>query len=215
MKLKDLYEVKTDKLRQKARIRWQLKGDRNSRFFHNIANFRWRKNHILGINWNTIWCSSPHATREAFLDYFQNFFKSKFSKPVFKLVTLPIPKLSKEASCSLSLAVTMSELEHAIRLSPSNKAPGPDGISMDMIKGLWNTIKKDMPSFVHKFQTEGFLPQGSNSSFIVLVPKSRDLRPISLINASMKLISKILALRLKTKLPNLISNTQSGFMQGR
>ncbi|WOG86222.1 hypothetical protein DCAR_0205423 [Daucus carota subsp. sativus] len=65
------------------------------------------------------------------------------------------------------------------------------------------------------------LPLGSNSSFIALIPKSinavhpSDFRPISLMNALVKLLSKVLATRLKSFMPLLISHNQTAFIKGR
>lgn len=56
---------------------------------------------------------------------------------------------------------------------------------------------------MHEFHSNGRLVKGSNSSFIVLIPKKdgasklNHFRPISLIGSLYKIIAKVLASRLK------------------
>ncbi|KAJ0683718.1 putative RNA-directed DNA polymerase [Helianthus annuus] len=72
-----------------------------------------------------------------------------------------------------------------------------------------------------QFYTDKSLPLGCNSSFISLIPKTRDprlikdFRPISLIGVIYKVIAKTLANRLKTVVGELVSCTQSAFISGR
>ena len=82
-----------------------------------------------------------------------------------------------------------------------DKAPGPDGINNGALKFFEKWIKEDY----HK---------GINSSFITLVPKVLDpikityFRPISLINCSFKILSKLLANRLEGLMGKLISGSE-------
>ena len=61
----------------------------------------------------------------------------------------------------------------------------------------------------------------TNSAFLALIPKEKDatsfdrFRPISLCNIGYKIITKIMARRLKTILPYLIPKNQGGFIKGR
>ena len=60
-----------------------------------------------------------------------------------------------------------------------------------------------------------------NVTFLTLLPKEQGVespgkfRPISLCNVVLKIITKVMANRLKPILPDLISPEQSGFMEGR
>lgn len=71
------------------------------------------------------------------------------------------------------------------------------------------------------FLNAGHMPVDINYTHVALIPKVKnpskmtDLRPISLCNVSYKLISKVLANRLKVILPDNIDENQSVFVPGR
>lgn len=64
------------------------------------------------------------------------------------------------------------------------------------------------------------MPADINYTHVALIPKiknpskMKDLRPISLCNVSYKLISKVLANRLKVILPDITDENQSAFVPG-
>lgn len=62
--------------------------------------------------------------------------------------------------------------------------------------------------------------EGLNDTNIVLIPKKKnitvvgDLRPITLCNVLMKIITKVMANRMKMLINGVVSNTQSAFIPG-
>lgn len=71
---------------------------------------------------------------------------------------------------------------------------------------------------VQEFFSKGVLNTDLNVTNIVLIPKKKcptvmnDLRPISLCNVLVKIITKVAAKRLKMTLEAVISENQSAFM---
>ena len=82
-------------------------------------------------------------------------------------------------------------------------------------------LGNDLLNMVESSRLEGRVLPSLNSTFIALIPKKEkpltfeDFRPISLCNIVYKLISKIVALRLKPFLDNFISPQQFGFLKTR
>ena len=78
-----------------------------------------------------------------------------------------------------------------------------------------------MLAAVKDFFHIGVMPEGLNSTSIVLIPKASnpsklsEYRPISLCNVIYKVISKCLVNRLRPLLDDLISPEQSAFILGR
>lgn len=108
-----------------------------------------------------------------------------------------------------------------MRQSNSDKAPGPDGMNARVLTKLWSTLKRDMMNTIKCFMKHGKLRGGMNSSFISLIPEVKshilikDFRPISLINCSLKVLSKLLTNRILSVMDKLISPNQTGFIRGR
>lgn len=82
-------------------------------------------------------------------------------------------------------------------------------------------MQHDIKKFIDGFHQSGRWPRGLNSSFITLIPKIdspinlNDFRPISLVGCLYKIVTKILASRIKKVLPNVIAMNQFAFLGGR
>jgi hypothetical protein len=116
---------------------------------------------------------------------------------------------------------TKQEIDSIIAALPSDKSPGPDRFNTNFIKKYWHIISQDFYDLCEQFYQEDVCLRSINGSFIVLVPKKenpqsvRDFRPISLLNNSIKIITKLLANRLQTVMTSLVHKNQYGFIRGR
>lgn len=101
-----------------------------------------------------------------------------------------------------------------------DKAPGLDGLPILFYQKFWETIKNDIYQLCDDFYWGRANLEKINLANIALIPKIQapedpsHFRPISLINSSLEIISKILANRLRAKIDFLVDVTQSAFIRG-
>lgn len=164
---------------------------------------------------------NPREVNDALFGHFKIFFDETSGPSPFKLQDNLITRLSIESSRELVEPFTLKEIEGALASMDSTKAPGPDGINAGDLKALWQEIKDDFLKFFSNFFDKGIIPWGLGSSFLALIPKipspkkPSDFRPINLMNVSLKLLTKVLALRMRKVIAMVVSDSQSAFIQGR
>jgi hypothetical protein len=100
------------------------------------------------------------------------------------------------------------------------KAPGPDGFSTGFFQDNWATVKEEICDAILMVLKSGSVNLELNFTYLALIPKNNnpscvsDFRSISLCNVLYKIISKVLVIRLKVILLDIISPTQSAFILG-
>ena len=88
--------------------------------------------------------------------------------------------------------------------------PSPDGFTMAFFQKCWSVVEKDVMAFFDHFHRSSVFERSLNVSFLSLIPKKnnalniKDFRPISLMGRVYKLLSKVLANRLRRVLDKLI-----------
>lgn len=220
MRLKSLYDHKESMLSQKARINWLKLGDGNTKFFHQVVQRRKSKNTITKLYWGSTWLTEPKMIKQAFFEHYSEFFGSG-GDSLLDLGLLTLPRLSDKDSQALVRPIHKQEMTAALGSMGDDKPSGPDGLNVRSLKFLWPFISSKMENFISTFHDTAAIPAGLNSSFVTLIPKNvdpstvRDYRPISLINTSIKVLTKVLASRLAAHMGYLTSDTQSGFTKGR
>ncbi|CAM8910586.1 unnamed protein product [Rhodiola kirilowii] len=121
----------------------------------------------------------------------------------------------------LRVPFTEGEVKRALFQMHPTKAPGLDGFSALFFRSNWHIVGREVTKEALEYLNNGKLDVSVNETLITLIPKVKvaerveDLRPISLCNVMMKIITKVLANRLKEVLPSIITQNQSAFIGGR
>ncbi|GKE61863.1 RNA-directed DNA polymerase, eukaryota, partial [Tanacetum coccineum] len=204
---------------QKAKVKWAIEGDENTKFFHGIVNKKRRHLVIKGILIDGEWIDNPTRVKLEFYNHF-----ARFSSPNWTRVPFDdqFPsRLNIDHSCDLERDVTIEEIKKAVWDCGSDKSSGPEGFTFEFFNKYWSMVGNDVGNAVKEFFSSSTFPNGCNPSFIALIPKVlyakrlNDFRPSSLVGCQYKIISKILANRLSLVIDDIISQEQSAFVKGR
>jgi hypothetical protein len=211
--------------RLKSRSLWLEAGDRNTSYFHRQFKARLSRNHISEITTNDgKLCKGIDQIKDVVVSHFHQLYSKEnddneegnkeFLKNIPALVT-------KEDNTALLSPTNEEEISKIIWSMDPDKAPGPDGFTIHFYRICWNIIKSDLIRMIKGFLQKAKIGGSTNSTFLALIPKETNpasfdrFRPISLCNASYKIIAKLLANRIKPLLGKLISESQGGFVKGR
>ena len=103
-----------------------------------------------------------------------------------------------------------------------DKSPGPDGIPIEVYIKFWPELGPMLLKMITtSIAKRSFLKQTNTALISLLLKKHKDpilctsYRPVSLINADMKIYAKVLARRLNKYLAKQIHCDQTGFLKGR
>jgi hypothetical protein len=111
-------------------------------------------------------------------------------------------------------------LREVLSLFKKDKSPGPNGWKIEFFTFFFDLVGDNLLEMVKESRKKGLIAGGLNSTFISLIPKTNNLttfcdyRPISVCNLCYKLITKIIANRIRPILSRSLSVEQHGFLKG-
>ncbi|XP_076945024.1 uncharacterized protein LOC143615917 [Bidens hawaiensis] len=195
--VKEFENLKCADLRQMARVQWAVEGDENSKLFHCILNANLSSKRLHGLSINEVWEVNPILIKDVVFGFFEKRFREpETDRPVAVLDGI---KRLKEGDVSiLDAPFSVVEIKDAVRECDGERAPGPDGFNFKFLKTFWSCFEGDFIKIFDDFYANKPFSFGCLSSFITLIPKSKDpgglndYRPISLIGCMNKVISKVL-----------------------
>ncbi|KAL2922482.1 LINE-1 reverse transcriptase-like protein [Bienertia sinuspersici] len=211
-------------LKQKAKVAWLREGDDNTALFHSCLRKRNVQNHVYAIKDRSGQLKdSPEDIQSAFVDYYSDLLGWKLGdrEAVKTDIVSRGPVLTEEQKKRMTLPFSRREVKEAIFSIHGDKSPGPDGFGTHFYKHNWELIGEEVTTAILDFFNSGKLLKEINNTFLVLIPKVSkpqdvtEFRPIACCNTIYKGITKLLYLRLKEVLPDLISENQGAFVHGR
>jgi hypothetical protein len=193
------------KWRQRAKEDWLRLGDRNTKLFHACANQRSKKKTIQQImDMHERLCTSLVEVQGAFVNYFQDLFTAGADIDIEPCIRHLARRVTPQMNEWLIAVVLVEEIGMALNQMAHLKATGPDGFPACFYQQNLSIVHKEVCEAVLHFFETGSLDSEINAKNISLIPKTcnsvcvTDFRPISLCNVVYKIISKILANRLKS-----------------
>ncbi|KAI0519364.1 hypothetical protein KFK09_006808 [Dendrobium nobile] len=205
---------------ERAKLKWLSHGEDDLKFLY--ARIRKRRN----LSSSTLVASEDPTIRQDLINSITQHFENLFNatRPANSSDSLLIPKVNaipSHLSDLLTVNVFDDEIKEAIFHGSSNSSPSSDGFNFEFYKSTWLITGPLVCKAVKSFFTKGYLPNRVKANAIALIPKSThasnilDFRPIALCNVFYKIISKILASRMKDIMPHIIEVNQAGFIKNR
>jgi hypothetical protein len=129
--------------------------------------------------------------------------------------------MTQDENEQLEKGISKEEVKKDIAGSYADGAPGPDGFSFLFYQKFWEVIRRDFIALIRGFEKGEINIDRINYAMIILIPKEAEARtlkkyrPISLINCSFKIFSKVLNNRIETLCGRLLAPNQTAFVRGR
>ena len=217
--LTNLYVQEESQAMQQSKIRWLREGDANTAFFHASMRARRARNTIRNIEANDTLVTDQQNIIQLFIDQYRHLYnlQNHIRNIPADLFTPAITVSENQQLCTLA---SMDELRIVITNLNPNRALGA-WFNGAFYRSSWTIIAIDLQAVVNNFLRSGKLLAQVNHTLLYLIPKKTipatfdDYRPITLCNVIYRIISKLLANRLKPLLSKLIDYNQSAFINGR
>ncbi|WCJ31242.1 DNAse I-like superfamily protein [Euphorbia peplus] len=207
---------------QKSRSKWIQEGDHNTSFFYNSTIARRRGNLITGLKLDGVnLCTDDAILQRAAVSFYKELFSDDNNSNILFEDQRQLPRLNDDCLGLLGGLPSDEEITSALFDMSPWKAPGIDGMQTGVYQRHWSIMRSTVCSFIKKTFREGFFDDELNKTLIVLIPKKSkpdlfgDLRPISVCNVLYKIITKIIANRLKPHMPKLVQPQQTSFVAGK
>lgn len=220
--LESIYDMKSKGIVMRSKARTIDTNEKPSKFFLNQEVNNYKNKHIRTLIVDDEIMSSPDAILQEEARFYKNLYTSQKYENNFEDFVTEIPKLNENNKDYCDQDITEYEIGKSLAELSNNKTPGSDGLSVEFYKFFWPNIKHIVcNSFNYAFE-HGALSIEQKRGILNIIPKKgKDLRylknwrPISLLNTDYKILTKLLAQRLQSVIPTIVSSNQTGYIKNR
>ena len=153
------------------------KGDKNTGFFHSMANSHRRRKFLLNISINGKRLEKEVKIKEGLIEAFQNLLSTPrgWCPP---LLGLNFNEIGIEEATKLEEGFTEEEMWAAIQGFNGDKAPGPDRFPLDFWSFSRDFVKEEVLGFFKEIHKQSRFVKSLNATFLVLIPKKMNVEDL-------------------------------------
>ena len=217
----------TDRIIVNSRSNWHEQSEKGTKYFMSLQNKRQAASYINKITLdNGVEISGPNEIRSEIHKYYKGIYENEQDEVdinEMRTYLTDLPQITADQSRTLESDITLGELETALKTcGTTDTSPGPDGIPYAVYKKFWKILGPELlKSWLYSNEV-GKLSPDQRYSVITLIPKPgkdaskiNNLRPISLTNTDVKIITNTLTNRFATIMPDIINEYQTAYVKGR
>lgn len=225
-KLHNILRLRAEFQIHRTRRNYYFNGSRPSHLLSLSLQKCEKYSNITAISSNQNLLTAPKEINSAFQTFYSELYKSEVSLDKSECDSffqdLELPTLTHEDAQCLGEPITITELRDAVAGMKRGKSPGWDGIPPEFYFTFWEEMGQYLLAMFHKAIEVGAFFNDINAALIAVLPKPNkdttqcgNYRPLSILNAEIKIFARILASRLEPHLTTLIKNDQTGFVKSR
>ena len=232
--LEEIYSYQAQGAFIRARARYKVEGEKPTRLFCALERNNGVQKYIPKLNiekdGKTVAITKQDEIESAVLDNYSDLFENKDNQSQNNTIKNFLgdesynscPKLSQTQKNRMEGEINIEELTRCLKKSKNNVAPGTSGFSNEFFKFFFRDLKILLVNSINYSFQHGMLSITQRLGIITLIPKGdkdktfiKNWRPLTLLNSIYKLISSIIAERIKPTLDTIINGDQKGFVSER
>ena len=223
--LDDLCDSITNGLIIRSKVEWYEKGEESNAYFFNLEKRNKAKTHVKNIIHENCLIEDHNVIMKNIEKFYASLYTRKSLKTEKEClkylaeINTPVLSVCNREICDAP--ITLTDIFNALNSMQANKSPGNDGLTKEFYVAFFDLLG---PKLLHSFKFAfnlGELSSSQKQVVITLIEKKgrdkrylKNWRPISLLNVDTKLLSKVLACRIKV-IATLVSSDQTAHVTGR